>query len=530
MKKFDSLGSIQIIGFVPVILSLLCSSAVFAQDVDDIFKTLNAPDTSSSSKQDPKKALDEPPSEKSGDSDKPPSSLDRFFSGISEDLSWGGYFRNETAYRVIRPSAFDKILNIFRVDGRYQISPVFSLTGRVRAYYNTVCDIESIDTISPRREPDTILAENLTREQIAALTVNNVRQVELNCEGIELKELYLDAVLKNFDLRVGRQIVRWGVVEGSRVNDVINPLDFEELILRDVDDRYIPLIMFKADYYLGESAFEFIWIPEVRGHRPAPRGSQWEQFRFLSNFEKADHAWKDFPNNLENSELAFRYSHVFSWAEISLSYFYTWDDFPSSFRTISQAGFFGTEPSITFEPRYTRLQIYGTTFSKSFRWFVFNSEATYVTGKHFGTRIESLPDVANDPLFGELKRNYVKYAVGLDTTQFGIDISPAVIQQYIFDHDEQMIIDKWDTVGALFIRKGFFHNLFDTDLLVLWFVNDRDWLVRPRVRYYITERVRVSFGADIFEGKIGSGVPGEFHFIGFFDNNDRIFFHVTYSF
>jgi hypothetical protein len=446
--------------------------------------------------------------------------------GFLDNLVFGGYLRNESAYRVVRPTAFDKILNIVQLQGQYRFNSSLSITGRIRGYYDAVYDLENIDTISPRKGPDTILTENVTGAQIDALTVENPRHVEYDRlrYGLELKELYLDAALKRADVRIGRQIVRWGVVEGARVTDEINPLDFTELILRDVDDRYIPLLMVKGDYYLGRNTFELIWIPEIRGHRPAPQGSEWEQFRFLPGLIQPEDAWKDFPNHLNNSEIAVKYSRVFTSSEFSLSYFYTWDDFPASFREITRTGF-GTQTDLAFSPSYARLRIYGATYSRSFEGFILNAEFAYTNGKIFGARL-----LQDSTALGELKRDFVKYAVGLDFKLFGVELSPAFIQEMILHYDDSIIRDRTDTIGALFARREILHNLVTGQILILYFANEQDWLIRPRVNYSLTDRVRIGVGADIFEGTIGSDVPGEFHFIGFFANNDRVYFDVTYSF
>lgn len=497
--------------------------SAFAQDVEDIFPSIKSPE--------PKETQSLPQKETQDNTEKqapPPSPLlNRLSDHLSSNLTWGGYLRNETAFRYVSPTGFDKILNILHLEGRYRFTPKIQLAGRLRAFYDAVYDVESVDVVSPRKGPNTILVDNVTgADQVSGLDPNNVRDVEIVKSGIELKELYLDMNFQNFDLRIGRQIVRWGVVEGARVTDEINPLDFYELILRDIDDRYIPLFMIKGDLYLGSNTFEGILIPEVQGHRPAPRGSEWEQFRILPNTERPKQPYEDFPENIENTEVALKYTRVFSGFELSASYFYTWDDFPSSFRSLNNPVGFGSTPSVDFNPRYTRLHIYGTTFSKTFPGFVFNAEAAYVDGKVFGARFGDGLNVTQ----GEIQSDYVKYAVGMDLYFLGMDVSPAVIQQYILDYQSAIIQDKIDTVGALFVRKEFIHNLWSGNLLVIYFFNDKDWLIRPRTFYNITDRLRLSFGVDIFEGKIGTGLPGEFHFVGFFDNNDRIFWDITYSF
>jgi hypothetical protein len=518
---------------LPLILQALffliaLSGTTMGQDVEDIFPSIK---TSPERQENLPKEESLPKKEEPQKEGKTPPAVfpfvDRLLSRIQSDLTWGGYIRNETAFRFVNPSAFDKVLNILQLEGRYRLFPKAQLSGRLYTFYDAVYDLESIDTISPRKGPDTVLVDDVRDAQgVNNVDPSNVRNVDEVKRRIELKELYLDINFKNFDLRIGRQIVRWGVVEGARVTDEINPLDFYELILRDIDDRYIPLFMAKGNLYIGSDSFEAILIPEVRGHRPAPRGSEWEQFQFLPNIVKPKHAWQNFPDNIENTEIALKYTHVFAGFELSGSYFYTWDDFPSSFRTIAGLGVFGVSPEVNFIPRYNRLSIYGTTFSKTFTRFVLNAEAAYVKGKNFGTRFG---DVLTTPM-GETEKDFVKYAFGFDLYALGMDISPALIQQYILSYDETIIQDKLDTVAALFLRKEFIHNVWTANLLLLYFFNDNDWLIRPRTMYNITDRLRLSFGLDIFEGSIGTGLPGEFHFIGFFNNNDRIFWDITYSF
>ena len=118
------------------------------------------------------------------------------------------------------------------------------------------------------------------------------------------------------DFRLGKQIIRWGIVEGWRILDEVNPLDFKEHILRDVADRYIPLWMAKGDYYVGPLTIEGLWIPDIRGHEPAPLRSEWSQFQKLPDLQKV-------PRNIKNSEGGVRVSGMVKGYEFALAYFLT---------------------------------------------------------------------------------------------------------------------------------------------------------------------------------------------------------------
>ena len=451
----------------------------------------------------------------------------------SEDrFSIHGQLKNETAYRFVDPTAFTKILNIARLEARYFPTSSFSVTAVLRTYYDAAYDVQKIDRIVPRKSSRTILSQNLTAEQIAALRIDNLREVEIRQKETELKEIYADWSFRRLDLRFGKQIVRWGVVEGARVTDEINPLDFQEFILREIQDRYIPLWMLKADmYYFDPYAIEILWIPELKGHQPASKGSEWEQFQLLENLKEPS-------QNLPNSEWAIKVSKpVGSW-NVSGSYFYTWDDFPSSFRTVFGLGEFGVSPEVAFRPRYERLHIFGGTFTGPLGQVVLSGEAAYVAGKYFGTLfgrfnpVTGVVDGGNTLQLnlGELQRDYAKYALSADFRLFKTDFSLQIQQQYIFAYQPEIIQDRFDTILGAFARQEGLYGRLTAELLLIYFINDKEIMIRPKGTYQLTDAFKIAVGADIFEGTIGGPLPGEFHFAGFFKNNDRVYLELIYSF
>jgi len=453
-------------------------------------------------------------------------------------LKIDGVLKNETAYRINEPVSFTKALTLFRLNSRYSFSPRYELTARFRAFYDAIYDLVDIDTISPRRFPNTVLTQLPqvpTPEEVASVGIENSRDVQITQSGLELREFFLDFHTKKLDLRIGKQIVRWGVVTGSRVTDEINPFDFSEFILREVQDRFIPLMMFKADYFPKNTHLELIWITEVVPHRPAPEGSEFEQFQILDGFVRPDSLLdSNLKLNLsafKNTEVAGRMVRNINGLELGLTAFYTWDDFPSSFRAIKGGrggGFQGT-PDVIFAPRMKRITTLGTTLSKSFGRFVLNAEYAYTFDKFFGTLLAVGDANGTEPRLGELKRNFMKYAVGLDFPIFKIDFSLQLLQQYIPGWEPVILQDRFDTVGAVFMRKSFMNERLSVQMLSLYFINEADFLLRPRIETRMTDSIKTRFGADIFIGDRGERV-GEFDFIGFFKDSNRVYVEAIYSF
>ncbi len=445
-----------------------------------------------------------------------------------EVFSFSGEVKNETAFRVVRPVSFTKILNLLRLEGRYIPNSKLQVTARLRSFYDFVYDFQTIDSISPRRNPRTILSDNPTEEELERIDINNLRDAQSLQKDTELREFFVDLMFRSVDLRIGRQIVRWGVLEGARITDEINPLDLHEFILREVQDRYIPLWMVKADFYHGINKTELLWIPDLEFHRPAKPGSEWEQLQRLENLEEP-------AQNFKNSEWAIRTALPLGQWDVSFSYFYTWDDFPSAFRTIFDLGQFGVPPGVNFDPRHTRLHILGGSFSKGFQTFVFNSEIAYIHGKQFGTRLGNFnPDSGRFEgtvlTLGEKERDYLKYGIGFDFRFLGWETSWMAIQQFIINHQSDIIQDETDTLFSLFFRKEFQSSRLAFETLILYFVNDIETLIRPKATYRINNNVNLAFGADIFEGEIGGPLPGNFNFVGFFKNHDRVYVEISYGF
>ncbi|MFQ5508027.1 MAG: DUF1302 family protein [Leptospirillia bacterium] len=443
-----------------------------------------------------------------------------------------GYLRNETAYRYVTPSSFSKVLNVFRAEAVTPIGDSMEWTMVPRVTYDAVYDLEDVDTIHPRRGPTTILTEEQTPDLINQLDSDNVRDVDVVQSEAELREWYLDVHFDNADLRLGRQIVRWGVVEGARVTDEINPLDFKEFILRDVVDRYVPLAMLRWDYYFSESSLQALWIPEVQPHVPAPEGTEFEQFQYLPGLDVPD-------SGIENAEWALRYSFSLFDSDLSVSYFDTWDDFPAAFRSIRGIGEdseFGVTPEVDFVPSPPRLKIFGTTFSRAAGPFILSAETAYVKNKIFGTFLGNGVELPADAVDGSIQRDYYKFAVNLDFSMFGMDWSFQYLEADIIDYHPAIISDKKDVVHAGFIRKTLFDNIVTAQMLVIHFINDKEWVWRPRADVLLTDRVKMSVGADVMSGSIadtgprGEPLPGQFHFAGFFQNSSRAYVEVSYQF
>lgn len=443
------------------------------------------------------------------------------------NLTVGGYLKNETAYRFDEPRSITKIRNIFALNAQYSIGRSAKLTASGWAYYDLAYDLFDYETIAGRFVRD---------EPQPLVFVENLQQ-EKDSPVAEIREFYLDVYTDKMDIRAGKQFVVWGVLEGMRIVDEINPMDFRELINLDLLDYRIPLWTLKIDYYGDSASYQMLWIPDLKFHKPAPPGSEWELLQEVPNTTFPD------SHDLSNSEFGFKVTKDVFNAEITLSYFYTWDDFPAIFRTLD----LNAPNDPVFFPTYTRINMYGATFSKPIGATILKGEFAYVPDKYFG--LSNDVDVNNDGFLdsnGEVQKKHIRWGLGVDFNVWGTDFSPAVAQWIILDYEDGILQDKYDTSFALFMRKPLPERSMVLQMLLIKLINMNEMYVKPKATFNVTDRFQISVGFDLFYGpKSVLGVPASggivagldlgivqqsAQFFGNFHDNDRIFFEFKYTF
>jgi len=439
------------------------------------------------------------------------------------DIHWGGYFKNETAFRYKVPRNITKIRNIFSLDAGYTFNSHFSMFFSGWTYYDLAYDIYDYNRIAGRLQRD-------STQPLAFIF--NLNQDKDSLVG-DVRELYLDMSFSKLDVRIGRQFVVWGLLEGVRVVDEINPIDFRELILPDLLDYRIPLWMLKLDYYRKEGTWQFLWIPDIRFHKPAPPGSEWELLQEVPGTVYPD------SNDPDNWEYGLRLSTHFWNTDFTFSYFYTWDDFQVVFRNIL-LNEITVEPE--FLPRYTRITMYGTTINKQIGNYILKGELAYVKDKYFAV---ANIDRDNDGFLdsqGEFQRDHIRWGLGVEFNLKGFDIAPGITQWVILDYDPAIIQDHYDTSFNLFIRKPMPKSSMLFEFLAIDFITLKETYINPEWTFMVTDRFHISTGLDIFNGQTSQfgvlastfGQPSLLNqrsqFIGNFHDNDRVYVEFKYSF
>ena len=329
-----------------------------------------------------------------------------------------------------------------------------------------------------------------------------------------LRENYLDFSGGEVEFRVGRQHIIWGEMVGLFFADVVSAKDLREFILPEFEVLRIPQWALRAEYFRDDIHAELLWIPAPTYDEIGKPGAEFFPAvippppGFLTLFDNEHRPTR----KLSNSNYGFRVSMLRNGWDLSGFYYDSIDSSPTFYRQIVMS----PQPAFIYQPRHDRIHQIGGTLAKDFGSFVLKGEVVYTRGRNYPVTRFSDDD-------GVVKQNTLDWVTGLefalpDDARFNIQ----AFQRTFFNHDSDIVPDRNET-GFSILLAGKLADRVEAQVLWIASVNRKDWLLRPRIVWNVEKNWRLMFGVDILEGS-PSGLFGQF------DNRDRVYTEVRYSF
>jgi hypothetical protein len=276
--------------------------------------------------------------------------------------------------------------------------------------------------------------------------------------------------------------------------------------------------MVKIDTYLKDYTLQFIWIPDLRFNE-LKRGSEFDFFRPPTppGIRVIENPPVEPAKTLKNHEWGLRLSWKARGWDLTLNYFYNYEDFPTVFQEWSLDPI-SQQPVLMLKPRHTRFHILGGTFAKPLGAIVLRGEITYNLNQYFRSKDPADRD-------GVKKRDLLNYVLALDydIPRYHLFLSSQLFQRIIFYQPGKLINDQIESVWSFFGKMDFFNETLLIDSLILYGINDAQALFRINIAYDLTDTWRITLGADFFEGE-------REEFFGQFDSRDRFNFKIEYNF
>ena len=322
----------------------------------------------------------------------------------------------------------------------------------------------------------------------------------------EITDAYLEYRFANGQLRLGKQEIVWGELDGIKVLDVVNPQTFSEFILPDLDESRISTWAAYLDLNAGDWRVEGVLSPDRTTHFIPSRDAYYTLSAPRFNFGFAPEQTSAVPVRRENSDIegtmgarVSRYVGGFDLQAIALR----GPDF-------EPVGELRDGELVLNHYQRTVLGLAGVTSKGP---FAFRVEGSYVPDRRLNT-------MENGQL-GEAKFDQVRAAIGVD---YNTPIGTFFNLQYLIDEvdadDAILVRPEKDELLTLFARQSFFYDALVVELRWYHDLNLHDDLYRASFRYQYTDSILLELAYDEFAGT-PVGLFGQF------DARDTVLFQVS---
>lgn len=328
---------------------------------------------------------------------------------------------------------------------------------------------------------------------------------------LELREGYIDYTAKKWDLRIGRQVITWGLGDLIFINDVF-PKDYEAFFSgRPLEYLKKGVDAMKIGIYPEAASLELVVIPFFEPNRfPDPK-----RFWFYNPTPGIQESEKKPVTNLENSEVALRIYRDIAGLDASL-YFYR--------------GFF-RQPSIMpddpLSPTrltlfYPKLSVYGASLQGRALDGVLSLEAGYYDSRQDRKGIDPMiPNSQTRFLIGYQRQIWEDFSIGLQYySEYMHNYS-----EYRENQPEGLPLSK-RLLHLVTIRLTQFlmHQNLKLSFFSFYSPSEGDYMLNPEVRYNFSDYIWVAIGGNIFGG------GEEWSQFGQLNKNDNVYLQLRYEF
>jgi len=330
---------------------------------------------------------------------------------------------------------------------------------------------------------------------------------------IELRDLYWEQRLDRGILRLGKQQIVWGLLDGIKILDVVNPQTFREFILDDLDASRIGLWSAYLDLSLGDWRAELTWLPDLTSHDIPEPGAWFEltapRFRFGAPSDQASPptTTADDDDILTDSAAGLRLSRSIGGVGVS-ALAYTGRDHEPLGRLRRATG--GT----SVERYHRRREVFGLSAEGARGALAWRAELSHQPGRHFNLRdATGLAGTALDQ---------TTLGLGADLM---LPLELFANLQFVWDRVHEapatLVRPDEDRLLTLFLRRGFAYETVQTELRWYHSMTDHDDTLVARARFEVNDTTSAYVSAEWFQGD-RDGLFGQFN------RQDRIVLGVTH--
>jgi len=329
---------------------------------------------------------------------------------------------------------------------------------------------------------------------------------------LELREGYADLTSSSYDVRIGRQIITWGLGDLIFINDVF-PKDFEAFFSgRPLEYLKKGIDGIKLGMYPSFASAELIIIPffEENNFPDPDRFHLFDPMPLITDREE-----KKPSSTFNNTEVALRLYRDVAGFDASL-YFYR-----GFFRQPSMLPDSLTAPT-RIDLFFPKLSVYGASLQGRALEGVFSLEAGYYDSREDRDGTDPMsPNPQTRFLTGYQRQLWEDFTLGL---QYYLE--------YMHDYSAYKanlpsgfpLEKKIHDLVTVRLTQFLIHQTLRLSFFSFFSPAARDYMLNPEVKYNFTDNIWAAAGADIFGG------GEEWDQFGQLDKNDNIYIQMRYEF
>ncbi len=323
-----------------------------------------------------------------------------------------------------------------------------------------------------------------------------------------VRELYLDFVSDYYDIRVGRQIITWGLGDLIFINDTF-PKDYEAYFSgRPLEYLKIGVDAFKAGLYPDFVSADLVIIPFFEPNNMPGQDRFW-LYNPMSTATDRDE--QEPATKVDNTEIALRLYRNISGVDVSV-YFYR--------------GFFRTPSARPEDLRqilfYPELSVYGFSLQGRAAEGLVSLEAGFYDSRQDRSGTDPfVPNSQSRFLIGYQRQLWEDFTVALQ--YYGIYMHR--YSEYLATLPTGMPSQRrYRDLLTIRITALFMHQTLKASYFSFWSLSEGDYLLNPEFRYSFSDNVWLALGAMIFGG------GQQWSPLGQFDRNDNLYLQMRYEF
>ncbi len=358
-----------------------------------------------------------------------------------------------------------------------------------------------------------------------------------NSPFLEFKEFYVTHSSGALDLRAGIQRFAWGRLDEYPPNDLLNPWDYTQFLVKPLEDRKIGVPSLSATVNSNDWTYDAVWVPVFVPYRLPLPTERWQGASLAGAIAEAVPNAEIMPrepdlpgHTIGNSTVGLRVKHSgdIEWA---LNLFHGYDPRPvfktTALTIIPQGAKVVIDPGHV--PDFHKIDVIGMDAAAVKGDLSLRAEAAYTLNRYLDINrslwgYPTVPSPGIHPLNPiEEKHNTIDYGVGADYRLFEDALLTIQVQQtLILGNTAQLYEKNAETLLWANVKIGWMNQKIETNVNLAYNPEHGDAMTKANASYVFSDFWKMSVTAMNLHG------PSQSLF-GRYARNDQVEAEVAYS-